>query len=534
MNRIVERFGRLQREGRKGFVVYIGAGDPNLDATRRLALAFDRLGVDVLELGVPFSDPLADGLVNQLAAQRGLEAGTTPAKVLETVSAIRRDSQIPIVLIAFILVTQTWAADWPQFRGPQASGVDTNSPAPTTWDLGNGKNVRWQTNLPGLAHSSPILWGDRIYVTTAVRPGTAELKVGLYGDIEPVQDQQPHEWHLIALEKSTGKTIWDSVGPKAVPRVQRHPKSSHCNSTPATDGRRVVAIFGSEGLFCFDMAGKLMWQKDLGPMDSGYFAVPTAQWGFASSPLIHDGKVVVLCDVQTNSFVAVYDLVGGRQLWKTPRVDVPTWGSPAIAQSGDLTEILVNGWHETAGYDFATGKQIWKLDGGGDIPVPTPVLARGFAYFTSAHGRGRPIRAIRLDAKGDITPARLSETNAAIAWVQERLGNYMQTPIVVGDFIFACFDAGILTCLDADTGKVKFSERLGNGSEGFTASPVSDGRNLYITSEVGHVYVVPTTGAFSVTATNTLGETCMASPALVDGTLYFRARDKLVAIGSKP
>jgi tryptophan synthase alpha chain len=101
MNRIEERFSRLKREGKKGFIVYIGAGDPDLEATRRLALAFDQAGVDVLELGVPFSDPLADGLVNQLAAQRGLESGATPPKVLKTVAAIRRDSQIPIILYIY-------------------------------------------------------------------------------------------------------------------------------------------------------------------------------------------------------------------------------------------------------------------------------------------------------------------------------------------------------------------------------------------------------------------------------------------------
>src|SRR3982750_2232032 len=101
MNRIIERFGRLATQGQKGFIVYIGAGDPNLQATQQLALAFDQAGVDVLELGVPFSDPLADGLVNQLAAQRGLQSGTTPVKVLETVRAIRKESQIPIVFYIY-------------------------------------------------------------------------------------------------------------------------------------------------------------------------------------------------------------------------------------------------------------------------------------------------------------------------------------------------------------------------------------------------------------------------------------------------
>ncbi|PYM13635.1 MAG: pyrrolo-quinoline quinone [Verrucomicrobia bacterium] len=423
------------------------------------------------------------------------------------------------------------AGDWPQFRGSQAGGVDSSATAPTQWDVEKGENIRWKTTIPGLAHSSPILWGDRVYVTTAVRPGKADLKVGLYGDIASANDQEPHQWRLLALDKASGKIIWDKLGHEAVPRVKRHPKSSHCSSTPATDGRRIVAIFGSEGLFCFDLEGQLVWKKDLGPMDSGYFQVPSAQWGFASSPVIHDGKVAVLCDVQTNSFVAVFDLTDANQFWRTPRKDVPTWGTPTVVKVGEQTQILVNGWHHMGAYDFATGKEIWKLDGGGDIPVPTPVVAGGMAYFTSAHGRSRPMRAIRLDARGDVTPPEVYATNAAIAWVQARQGNYMQTPVVVGNHVYGCLDNGVLTCFDAKTGAISYSERLGSGSEGFTASPVSDGRQLYFASEGGNVYVVPADGKFSVIATNRLNETCMASPAISEGTLFFRTRERLIAIG---
>ena len=230
------------------------------------------------------------------------------------------------LLLGLLIVFDLSAANWPQFRGPQAGGVDTNAVAPTRWDVGKGENVRWQTTIPGLAHSSPIIWGDRVYVTTAVRPGKADLKVGLYGDIESASDQDPHQWRLLALDKASGKIVFDKLGYEAVPRVKRHTKSSHCNSTPATDGKRVVALFGSEGLFCFDLDGQLLWKKDLGPMDSGYYQVPSAQWGFASSPVIHDGKVVVLCDVQTNSFLAAFNLTDGKELWRTPRKDVPTLG----------------------------------------------------------------------------------------------------------------------------------------------------------------------------------------------------------------
>jgi outer membrane protein assembly factor BamB len=363
-----------------------------------------------------------------------------------------------------------------------------------------------------------------------VRPGQAELKVGLYGDIASADDQAPHQWRLLALDRASGRVLWDKLGHQAVPRVQRHPKASHCNSTPATDGKRIVAIFGSEGLFCFEREGDLVWHRDLGPMNSAFFKAPSAQWGFASSPVIHRGKVVVQCDVLSNAFLAVFDLADGRELWRVPRQDVPTWSTPTVTRVGWQTHILVNGWHHSGAYHFKTGQELWKLDGGGDIPVPTPIVAHGLVYLTSAHGKFRPMRAIRLKARGDITPTDMAATNAAIAWVHPRQGNYMQTPIVVGNLLYACHDNGVLTCFEAKTGVIHFSERLGSGGEGFSASPVSDGRHLYFTSEVGNVYVVRAVDTFSVVATNSLGQTCMATPAIADGVLFARGRTHLVAI----
>ncbi len=443
--------------------------------------------------------------------------------------AMQTSLLIPSVLLACHLS----AANWPQFRGPLAGGVDSSASAPVHWDMDSGENVRWRTPIPGLGHASPVLWGDRIYVATAVRPGKADLKVGLYGDIESANDQDTHQWRLLALDKASGKIVWDKLAHEAIPRIKRHPKSSHCSSTPATDGKRLAAIFGSEGLFCFDMSGNLIWKRDLGPMASAYFQVPSAQWGFASSPVIHDGKVVVLCDVLTNSFIALFNLADGKELWRTPRKDVPTWGTPTVVKAGSQTQILVNGFSHTGAYEFINGSELWELDGGGDIPVPTPVAANGLAYFTSGHGRFHPMRAIRLEARGNIAPPDPGATNAAIAWAQARQGNYMQTPIVVGDNLYGCLDFGLLTCFDAKTGAIHYSERLGNGSEGFTSSPVSDGRHLYFASEGGNVYVVPAGNQFSVSATNQLGETCMATPALSAGTLFYRTREQLVAIGQR-
>ena len=432
---------------------------------------------------------------------------------------------------AMVVLPSLSASNWPQFRGLNACGVDTNGVAPIHWNVETGENILWRTPLPGLGHSSPIVWNDRLYITTAVRPGKAPLKVGLYGDIDSADDQESQEWRLISVNRVSGKVEWDKLGYKGVPRVKRHTKSSHCNTTPTTDGQRIAAIFGSEGLFCFDMEGNLLWKKDLGPMDSGYYQVPSAQWGFASSPVIHDGKVVVVCDVQKESFVAVFDLQDGKQLWRTPRKDVPGWGTPTIAVTGQQTQILVNGWHHIGAYDFATGKEIWKLNGGGDIPVPTPILGDGLAYFTSGHGNSRPMRAIRLTARGDITPKDVGDTNASIAWAHARQGCYMQTPILTGGAVYGCLDNGVLSCFDATTGKLSYNKRIGSGSEGFTASPVSDGRHLYFTSEGGTVYILPANSQFEFAATNSVGETCMASPALLGGTLYFRTTEHLVAIG---
>ena len=434
-------------------------------------------------------------------------------------------------LLILFLVQAVHAANWPQFRGPNARGLDTSAPAPTTWDVPSNKNVLWKTPIPGLTHASPIVWENRIYLITAVRPGAkADLKVGLYGDIASADDQTEHEWRLLALDRASGKIIFDQLGHKSIPRVKRHTKATHANSTPATDGKRIAAIFGSEGLFCFNAdSGKLAWKKDLGSMDSGFFQSPTAQWGFASSPIIHNNRVIVQCDVQTNSFIAAFDLNDGQELWRTERKDVPTWSTPTIAGN----QILVNGWHHTGGYDFATGKEIWKLDGGGDIPTPTPILGDGLAYFTSAHGRFRPMMAIRLDAKDNITPETFGETNAAIAWIHPRKGNYMQTPILVGNYLYGCHDTGELTCFDAKTGAIQYGERLSAGREGFTASPVSDGKHIYFASETGNVYVVPANGKFSTVATNSLGEISMASPALVSGALFYRTRENLIAIGEK-
>lgn len=445
-------------------------------------------------------------------------------------------SAVATLLIAANLGFTAPAANnqWPQFRGPRASGVDDSAPLPIKWNVATAENVLWRTPVPGLAHASPIIWNGRVYIATAVKPGKTDLKVGLYGDIASANEKEPYQWRLLSLDKAVGKILWNQLAHEGMPKQPRHTKASQCNSTPATDGTNIVAIFGSEGMFCFDASGKLRWRKDLGPMDAGWlYRQSTVHWGFASSPIIHNGLVIVQCDVLSEQYVAAFRVEDGHQVWRTRRNDVGTWSTPTIETGEGRRQLILNGYKHIAGYDLDTGNERWHLNGGGDIPVPTPIVAHGLIYLTSAHGKYRPMRAIRPEAKGDITPASIEQTNAAIGWAHARQGSYMQTPIVVGDLLYGCHDTGVLTCFDAHTGKIHYSERLAAGLQGFTASPVSDGRHLYFAGEMGDVYVVPAGPKFSVAATNKLDEICMTTPAISDGALFLRTREHVVAIGPK-
>jgi outer membrane protein assembly factor BamB len=402
---------------------------------------------------------------------------------------------------------------------------------PVAWNIDTGESILWQTPVPGLGHASPIIWGDRIFLATAVKPGEkAQIKVGLYGSGDSYSEKVPHQWRLLCWDKGTGKVLWNKLGHEAVPRLERHTKGTQCNSTPATDGGRIVAIFGSEGLFCFDMSGDLLWHKDLGKMDAGPYDAPSLQWGFASSPVLHEGTVIVQCDVLSEQFLAAFDARDGHERWRTARQDVATWSTPLVAPVPGRTEVIVNGWKQIAGYDLADGRQIWRLKGGGDIPVASPVLAGDFAILTSGHGNYRPIRAVRLDAAGDITPPEIGATNQAVAWCHPKRGNYLQTPIVVGDLVWGCSNDGVVTCFDRRTGEVRYSERIGGAGQAFTASPVAAQGRLYFTSELGEVFVLPATDKFSVARTSSLGGLCLATPAISSGTIFFRTTERLVAV----
>jgi outer membrane protein assembly factor BamB len=352
--------------------------------------------------------------------------------------------------------------DWPQFRGIKAGGIAEGHKTPASWNIADGKNVAWKTPIPGLGLSSPIVWGDQVCLTTAISgQKDAGLRVGLYGDIAPVQDDTEHEWRVYCLDKKSGAVRWQQTALKAVPKIKRHTKATHANSTLATDGERLIAFFGSEGLYAYDLKGKLLWKKDLGVLDAGYFRAPEAQWETGSSPVIHDNVVVVQADVQKGSFLAAFDARDGKELWRTARTDVPTWGTPTIHTVKGQTQVIVNGWKHIGAYDFKTGKEIWRLTGGGDIPVPTPVVHDGLIFITNAHGQMAPVYAIRETATGDVTLADGATSNDHVAWSYPRDGGYMCTPLVYEGLVYIVKYNGALNVYDAKTGERKFQERLG-------------------------------------------------------------------------
>ena len=421
--------------------------------------------------------------------------------------------------------------DWPSFRGKNARGVAQGYETVTTWNIGTGENILWKTPIPGLAHSSPVIAGDLLFITTAEKEGgDAPLKVGLYGNVTPVDDESVHKFKVYCLNKRTGEIVWERLAVETVPKIKRHPKGSHAAPSPATDGEHVVAFFGSEGLYCYDVQGNLKWSKDFGVLNAGWYVRSGSDWGFASSPVIHDDLVIVQCDVLGDSFVAALDMATGKEVWRTTRTDMPTWSTPTIDVREGRSQVICNGWKHIGGYDLRTGRELWKLVGGGDIPVPTPIVAHDLIYITNAHGRFRPIIAIDVMAEGEL---KMTDEDEQITWMYANKGNYMQTPLVYGDLIFFCKDEGIVTCYDAKTGEEFFRARLGGGGSGFTASPVAADGKLYYTSEYGEIYVVKADRKFEIVAINDMEIECMATPAISEGVIFWRTRNEIVAVGRK-
>jgi outer membrane protein assembly factor BamB len=423
-------------------------------------------------------------------------------------------------------------AHWPSFRGPHAAGVATNQNLPESWDVAAGKHVRWKVRVPGLAHSSPIVWGNQVFVTSAVSSrGDSTFKPGLYGAGTASDDRSEQQWLVIAYDRLTGKPVWERIARQGVPIDKRHIKSTYASATPATDGAYVVASFGSEGLYAYDMKGALQWKRDLGRMDVGAYDLPEYEWGPASSPIIWRDRVIVQVDTSKEDYVAAFDLKTGRPLWQTAREELPSWGTPTVIESGERAELVTNAPNFIRGYDPLTGRELWRLGGSSKITAPTPIAAGGLILVASGRAPERPIFAIRPGASGDITLASGARANASVAWSWTQRGPYMPTPLAYDGLVYALANQGLFDCYDAVTGVEVYRQRLAHRGSGFSASPVAADGRLYLSSEDGDIFVVRAGRGFELLGTFGVGEPVMATPAISGGMLLVRGEQHLLAIG---
>lgn len=423
---------------------------------------------------------------------------------------------------------------WPSFRGPQASGIAEQQNLPDRWNGKTGENVLWRTPIPGLAHSSPIVWGNRIFVTSAVSSElNASFRPGLYGDGDASKDRSRHRWIIYALDKRSGKILWERAAHQGEPLEKRHIKSTYANSTPATDGRIVVAWFGSQGVHAYDVNGRFLWKVDLGRLDVGAYDIPTYEWGPASSPIIWNDLVIVQCDTQTDSFLLALDAATGKTVWKTDREEIPSWGTPTVVTTSAGPELVTNASNFIRGYDPRTGKELWRLGRSSKITAPTPIFADGLFVVVSGRGPERPIFVVRPNSRGDLTLPEGKKNSEAIVWSRTGRGSYMPTPLVYRGLLYVLGNNGLFDAYNLKSGEEVYRQRLPLVGSGFSASPVAADGKIYLSNEDGEILVVAAGQKFTHVGTNSMGELLMATPALSDGVMYVRSSASLFAIGRK-
>ena len=423
---------------------------------------------------------------------------------------------------------------WPSFRGANGAGIADGQNLPDTWDLKTGENILWRTPIPGLAHSSPVVWGERIFVRSAISsPPNATFKPGRYGDGDASDDRSRHRWVIYALDRRTGTPLWERTAADSVPLNKRHIKSTYASASPATDGRVVVAWFGSQGVHAYDVDGTFRWQVDFGRVDMGAYDIPTYEWGPASSPIIWKDLVIVQCDTQADSFLIALDLATGRTVWKTDRDELPSWGTPTVVETPAGAELVTNASNFIRGYDPVTGKERWRLGRSSKLTAPTPIAADGLIVVASGRRPERPLVVIRADAAGDITPARDATSSSGVVWSKIGRGSYMPTPIVHGGILYVLGNEGIFDAYDLKTGEEIYRQRAPHLGSGFSASPVMADGKIYLAGEDGDVIVLAAGREFRHIATNHMNELLMATPALSGGAMYVRSAQSVIAIGRK-
>jgi outer membrane protein assembly factor BamB len=412
---------------------------------------------------------------------------------------------------------------WPQWRGPSGQGISEEKNLPTTWSP--TKNIKWKTQITGRGHSSPIVWGNKIFLTTAIEgpvvPGAKAVK-HMDGDKEYIHPDSvgadhKHFFKVICLSRETGKILWEQTSFEGTPYDDRHRKSSFASSTPATDGKYVYAFFGSEGLYAYDMKGKFAWKADLGKL-------ATAGMGTGTSPILYDNLVIVQCDEENGerSFIVGINKKTGKEVWRTPRKVQVSWATPLLVRTTNRAELITSGNEAVIAYEPATGKELWRHKGVDSNAIPSPV-ANNEMVFISAGFPARIAMAIKLGGSGDLVDS--------VVWKYAKGTAYVPSPILYGEYLYLTTDRGILTCLDARTGEVKYEGGRVPIPATFTASPIAFDGKILMTSEDGDTFVIKAGPKHEILGTNTVGEPVYASPAVADGNIFIRGERSLYCIG---
>jgi outer membrane protein assembly factor BamB len=421
---------------------------------------------------------------------------------------------------------------WPGFRGTNRSGVGDGADTPVKFDLESGKGVAWKVDLPGLGNSSPVVWGNRVYVTTAVAEGgSVPLRVGRTGSGEEVEENKEHRWLVLAYDKSTGEKVWETEVGRGVPLTKRHFKATQANSSPETDGEHIAVVFPTAGLACLGMDGTIHWKHELGGLNAGGFNDPGLQWGFAASPIIHDDKVILQVDIHEGAYLAAWDLKSGEPLWRTERPDVaPSWATPAIWDTPDGEELVVNA-SIIRGYAPDTGRELWSLSPTSIQVVASPVFGKENLFVSSGYPPARPIYAVRPGIRGQHT-IESKEDAGPLAWYHTRGGAYMPTPLLYRGILYMVHHGGRMESYDAASGTKIYQARFSAGGT-MTNSPVAANGKIYQGTEEGTLYVLEAGPEYRELAVHDFGEPLMATPAISEGLLLVRTPSKLLALGKK-
>jgi outer membrane protein assembly factor BamB len=436
---------------------------------------------------------------------------------------------------AFALGTGAAAAgeqNWPQWRGPLGIGVAPDANPPVSWS--ETKNIRWKVKVPGLGLSTPVIWGERVFIQTAIPAGkkveaTAEASAapanapgGRGGGIRGPKPTEAYQFVILCLDRKTGQAAWQQVAREEVPHEARHrTEGSFASASPVTDGQHVYAFFGSRGLHCYDLSGKLQWSKDLGRMQI------VMSFGEGSSPVLCGDALIVNWDHEGESFITALDKKNGASLWKVARPEKSSWATPLVVTHNGKPQVIVAATGKIRSYDPATGKVIWECGGLTRNVIPSPVTGNGLFYATSGY-QGTSLLAVRLGREGDLTGSD------AIAWSYKKKTPYVPSPLCYeGKLFFFDHNKANLTCLDAQTGAVLLDAETVPGLEGVYASPLGAAGRVYLVGRNGATVVLKPSGKMDVLATNILDEKTDASPTAVGNELFLRGREYLYCIAEK-